>query len=79
MFVCRKCVGPHVDDHCFGRSYGPCELCGKTGECADCGCNPIPRSAVIPQDEKMRNAARDAYGFGTGGWPLKPEPEGENE
>lgn len=35
MFICDKCHGD--DGHLF-KSYGPCEVCGKTAECSDCHC-----------------------------------------
>ncbi len=34
MFVCEKCLNGRGEFY-FSRSYGPCEICGKTSTCQD--------------------------------------------
>ncbi len=33
MFICQTCTDK--DEVCHGKSWGPCEVCGVTGECFD--------------------------------------------
>ena len=54
MFYCNKCGkerGWPTDT--LVRSYGPCEICGKSRECNDIPCSrlPLPKE---PRKEKKK-------------------------
>jgi hypothetical protein len=48
MFICHECLKKNYEEVMTLRgSYGPCEDCGKTRNCAD-----IPSSALTPKKTK---------------------------
>ncbi len=63
MFVCDPChkrkYGTKLNETFHSGSFGPCEVCGLTGTCADCHGHIIitlspERSALL---EKIKNAS----------------------
>lgn len=47
MFYCDKCKEKNNYPESLVKSYGQCELCGKTEECNDVPSNRLPK----PVDE----------------------------
>jgi hypothetical protein len=51
MFYCKECEEKQGWPEGWLKSYGPCEICGVTGECSD-----TPYDAIVAiEARKMRN------------------------
>ena len=63
-FVCIPC---HEANYApvghFFVSYGPCEDCGKTGECYQCRCTMIRRPVEPAKVEAAKQEVAQAFGF----------------
>lgn len=60
MFICAECREKNGCFHVVPVSYGPCEVCGKNGECFDCGHSHLPRTVAEMErepDAAFRNQA----------------------
>lgn len=42
MFYCKRCQEKNSWPEGLGRSYGRCEVCGKTAECYDVASKYLP-------------------------------------
>lgn len=58
MFYCKSCAvengWPHFDGMFMSR--GPCEMCGKTADCADVPSKNLPPSIKAPEKEEYSKA-----------------------
>ena len=55
MFVCDECAKENNVDNFYMmlfRSYGPCEMCGKTRSCGDVPCHAIGNNDEGTDDDK---------------------------
>lgn len=51
MFICNDCVKKEYNEpFALLRSYGNCEVCGKTKECYD-----IHHSRLVKKNENIKN------------------------
>ena len=50
MFYCNDCAKKYGYPESMVRSYGPCEMCGKTKECNDVPCSALPDT---PEDLRV--------------------------
>lgn len=48
MFYCEPCRIKNKWPESFGKSYGPCELCGKKAECHDRPSSSLPLPPTKP-------------------------------
>lgn len=42
MFYCKTCGDKNKWPEGFAKSYGPCEMCGKTADCSDVPSKYLP-------------------------------------
>lgn len=50
MFICNECLEKHYTNFALMVSYGKCECCDQTNECAD-----IPSYKLNPKEEKIKD------------------------
>lgn len=61
MFYCKDCREKNAWPEGLGRSYGRCEVCGKTAECSDVPSKYLPEAPKKAEDPENDLASQVRY------------------
>ena len=74
MFYCENCRKKNKWPVSFSVSHGPCEMCGKVGDCFDVPCSQLPPS----KEEKKTKQVTVIVSYSCPECNYRPWPVGKN-